>query len=326
MLAERQPETLPSTTESNPSEHCKAITLRSGKQLSSSLPVADNDDIVVQDGPARKELEPEEIEPVRAEDNKNSSVRECRKYAKFLKEILSNKRKLEHLGLVTLNEECSAILQNKLTVKRRDLGSFTIPCVIDELLISGALADLGASINLMPTSLFDRLSLSEPKPTRMSIQLADMTIKIPRGIVKEVLVKVDKFIFSVDFFVIDMEGESIVPLILGRPFLATSRTVIDGDEKDLSNEQVLEQLACLLASEPNRSTDLFISLNKSDVQKVVPKKGGMTMIKNEKDELIPTRTVTDFQVYTDSPWFSDYANYIIAKVLPKGCENLCPGL
>ncbi|PPY74834.1 hypothetical protein, partial [Escherichia coli] len=76
------------------------------------------------------------------------------KYAKFLKEILSNKRKLEDLGQVVLNEECSAILQNKLPLKRRDPGSFTIPCMIGDLSISGALTDLGASINLMPTSLF----------------------------------------------------------------------------------------------------------------------------------------------------------------------------
>eukprot|EP00257_Ricinus_communis_P020549 XP_015579800.1 uncharacterized protein LOC107261907 [Ricinus communis] len=213
------------------------------------------------------------------------------KYVKFMKEILSNKRRLKDLGLVTLNEECSAILQNKLLVKRHDPGSFTAPCVIGELPISGALVDLGASINLMPTCLFDRLGLSEPKPTRMSIQLVDRTIKIPRGIVEDVLVRVDKFIFPVDFVVMDMEGKSDVPLILGRPFLATSRVVIDvsnrklqlreillddplqvalqGDE-ELSNEQVLERLTYLLASEPSRSTDPFVSADRSDVQKVKP--------------------------------------------------------
>ncbi|XP_048229049.1 uncharacterized protein LOC125369820 [Ricinus communis] len=98
---------------------------------------------------------------------------------------------------MTLNEECSAILQNKLPIKRRDLGSFTISC------------------------------LSEPKPTRISIQLLDRAVNFPRRIVENVLVKVDKFIFPIDFVVMDMEGESSVPLILGRPFLATSRAVID---------------------------------------------------------------------------------------------------
>ncbi|XP_048229129.1 uncharacterized protein LOC125369882 [Ricinus communis] len=236
MLAERQLGMLPSTTESNPREHCKAITLRSGKQLSSSLPVA------VQDERVRKEPEPEQIKSVRVKDKKKSPVREYQppipyptrlkqekmpKYVKFLKEILSNKIKLEDLGLVTLNEECSAILQNKLPVKRHDLGSFIVPCIIGELRIGGALTELGASINLMSTSFFDRLGLSEPKPTRMSIQLADRTIKIPRGIVEDVLVKVDKFICPIYFIVMDMEGESTVPLILGRPFLTTSKAVIE---------------------------------------------------------------------------------------------------
>ncbi|XP_048228296.1 uncharacterized protein LOC125369563 [Ricinus communis] len=198
---------------------------------------------VEQDGPAKEGLEPKVVEIERKkEDRQKSPMREYQppvpyrarlrqdkmlKYAKFLKEILSNKRMLEDLGQVVLNEECSAILQNKLPLKRRDLRSFTVPCVIGDLPISGALADLGASINLMPTSLFAKLGLHEPKPTRMGIQLADRTVKILRGIVEDVLVKVDKFIFPVDFVVMDMESEIIVPLILGRPFLATSRAVID---------------------------------------------------------------------------------------------------
>ena len=90
-----------------------------------------------------------------------------------------------------------------------------------------ALADLGASINLMPYKMFKQLGLGEPKPTRMSIQLADRTIRFPRGIIEDVLVKIDKFIFLVDFVVLDMDEDSDVPLILSRPFLATARTIID---------------------------------------------------------------------------------------------------
>ncbi|XP_048226269.1 uncharacterized protein LOC125368720 [Ricinus communis] len=161
MLAERQPGILPSTIDSNPREHVKAVTLKLGKQLASSLPMAD-DDVIMQDEPTRKELEPNVIEPTRTKDKKKSLVREYQppipypaglkqkkmsRYARFLKEILRNKRKLEDLGLVTLNEECSAILQNKLLVKRRDPGSFTVPCIIRDLHISDALADFGASIN-----------------------------------------------------------------------------------------------------------------------------------------------------------------------------------
>ncbi|XP_048229083.1 uncharacterized protein LOC125369853 [Ricinus communis] len=161
------------------------------------------------------------------------AISQMAKYVKFLKEILTNKRKLEDLGLVTLNAKCSAMFQSKIPVKRRDPGSFTIPCLIGDKLKLLALADLGASINLMASSLFKELGLSTSKltPTRMSIQLADRTVKYPKGIIEDVLVRVDKFIFPVDFVVMDMNGESDVPLILGRPFLAISKALIDNSGK-----------------------------------------------------------------------------------------------
>ncbi|XP_048228273.1 uncharacterized protein LOC125369544 [Ricinus communis] len=117
--------------------------------------------------------------------------------------------------------------ENKLPEKRHDLGSFVIPCVIGNLSINDTLADLGARINVMSYSLFVKLGLGETRPTRMSIQLADRSIKYPRGIVENALVKLDEFIFPVDFMILDMDGESSVPLILGRPFLATYRAMID---------------------------------------------------------------------------------------------------
>ncbi|KAK5813159.1 hypothetical protein PVK06_028606 [Gossypium arboreum] len=153
-------------------------------------------------------------------------------YTKFLKELLTNKRKFEDLSIVELNEECSAILQNKLPTKLKDPGSFTIPCLIGSLNVKKALADLGASFNLMPYKMFKQLGLGEPKPTRISIQLGDRSVKYPRDIIEDVLVKVDKFIFLVDFLVLDMDEDVEVPLILGCPFLATSRAIIDvGDGK-----------------------------------------------------------------------------------------------
>ncbi|KAK5846263.1 hypothetical protein PVK06_002546 [Gossypium arboreum] len=162
-------------------------------------------------------------------------------YTKFLKELLTNKKKFEDLSTVELNEECSAILQNKLPTKLKDPGRFTIPCLIGSFNVDKALADLGASINLMPYKMFKQLGLGEPKPTRMSIQLADRFVKYPRGIIEDILVKVDKFIFPVDFVMHDMDEDVEVPLILGHPFLATARAVIDvgngkmvlrvGDEK-----------------------------------------------------------------------------------------------
>ncbi|XP_076897093.1 uncharacterized protein LOC143550301 [Bidens hawaiensis] len=149
------------------------------------------------------------------------------KYAKFLKDALTNKRKLEELSHVTLNEECSAVLQNKLPTKKTDPGSFTTPFLIGDIFVSNALADLGANINLIPYAVFSKLGLGEPKPTRMSIQLADRSVKYPRGIVENMLVKIDKFVFPVDFVILDMDEDKFVPLILGRTFLETVRALID---------------------------------------------------------------------------------------------------
>ncbi|KAL5579998.1 hypothetical protein UlMin_012440 [Ulmus minor] len=149
------------------------------------------------------------------------------KYAKFLKDVLSNKRKFADSEKVMLTEECSAILQRKLPPKLKDPGSFTIPCTIGDFNFDKVLCDLGASVNLMPFSIFKKLGLGEVKPTLVSLQLADRSIKHPRGVVEDVLIKVDKFIFPADFIVLDMEEDREVPLILGRPFLATGRTPID---------------------------------------------------------------------------------------------------
>ncbi|KAK5844636.1 hypothetical protein PVK06_000776 [Gossypium arboreum] len=146
---------------------------------------------------------------------------------KFLKELLANKRKIDEASHVELNAVCSSILQSKLANKLKDPESFTISCLIGSLDVNNALADLGASINVMPYKMFKQLGLGKPKQTRMSIQLADKTIRFPRGIIKDVLVKNEKFIFPVDFVVLDIEEDSNVPLILGRPFLATARTIID---------------------------------------------------------------------------------------------------
>ncbi|GKD33318.1 reverse transcriptase, partial [Tanacetum coccineum] len=120
------------------------------------------------------------------------------------------------------------------TKKEGDPGSFTLPCLIGLLAVKNALANLGASINLMPHSLFRRLGISKLKPTKMSIQLADWSIKYPIGVCENLLVKVGKFIFPVDFMILEINEDELVPIILGRPFLATTRVVIDVQEGKLS--------------------------------------------------------------------------------------------
>src|SRR4051812_31018061 len=115
--------------------------------------------------------------------------------AKFLKEILSNKRKFRNFETIPLNEECSALGLKKLPQKANDKGIFTVPCTIGSMTFKRSLCDLGASINLMSLSIFRRLGLGEePSPTTVSLQLADRSIRYPRGIVEDVLMKVGKFV------------------------------------------------------------------------------------------------------------------------------------
>ena len=154
-------------------------------------------------------------------------------YVKFMKDIFSQKRRLADFEIVNLTEECSAILQRKLPQKLKDPGSFNIPCTIGNAIFERALCDLGASINLMPLSIFKRLGLGEARPTTVTLQLADRSLKHPRGIIEDVLVKVDKFIFPADFIVLDMEEDKEIPIILGRSFLATGRAMIDVQRGEL---------------------------------------------------------------------------------------------
>ncbi|KAL8534616.1 hypothetical protein ACS0TY_010581 [Phlomoides rotata] len=126
-----------------------------------------------------------------------------------------------------LTEEISACIQAKLLAKLRDPDSFTLPCKIGEGKSYRALCDLGVSINLMTFSIFKTLGLGELRPTTMNLQLADCSMAYPRGIIEDVLVKVDKFIFPVDFVVLDMKEGEFIPLILGRLFLVTKGAVID---------------------------------------------------------------------------------------------------
>ncbi|XP_076933005.1 uncharacterized protein LOC143598749 [Bidens hawaiensis] len=148
------------------------------------------------------------------------------KYAKFYKDILTNNEKLAEVSSISLSDGCSAVLKNKFPEKMVDLGSFTIPCILGDDTVSHALADLGAIIDLMPSSVLSRLGLGEPRPTRMSIQISNHSVKYPRGIVKNIIVRIGKFIFLVDFVILDMNGDDSVPLIPGRPFLATAQALM----------------------------------------------------------------------------------------------------
>ena len=154
-------------------------------------------------------------------------------YVKFMKDVLSKKRKLGDYETVAMSEECSAIFQKKLQHKLKDLGSFTIPCAIGNAVFERALCDLGASINLIPWSIFKKLKLGEASPTTVTLQLANQLLTHPHGIIEEVLVKVDKFIFPADLIILDMQEDKEVPIILGRPSLAMRKAMIDVQKGEL---------------------------------------------------------------------------------------------
>ncbi|GJU86535.1 reverse transcriptase domain-containing protein [Tanacetum coccineum] len=148
------------------------------------------------------------------------------KYQKMLKSLLSNKEKLVELANTPLNENCLAVILKKLPEKLGDPGKFLIPCGFSELKCK-ALADLGASINLMPLSVWKKLGLPKLISTRMTLELANRAICTPAGIARDVFVSVRKFTFLADFVIVDYESDPRVPLILGRPFLRTARALID---------------------------------------------------------------------------------------------------
>nr|GEV78287.1 reverse transcriptase domain-containing protein [Tanacetum cinerariifolium] len=145
----------------------------------------------------------------------------------MIKSLLANKDKLFELAKIPLNENCSAMLLKKLPEKLRDPGKFLIPCDFSGIDVCHALTDLGASINLMPLSIWKKLSLPELTPTRVTLELADRSITRPKGVAKDVFVKVGKFHFPTDFVVVDFEADPRVPLILGRSFLRNDRALID---------------------------------------------------------------------------------------------------
>ncbi|XP_048421645.1 uncharacterized protein LOC125468921 [Pyrus x bretschneideri] len=171
-------------------------------------------------------------------------IRNMPAYAKKFKELNTYKHKYEPHEKVMVSETVSAVLQGKLPPKLKDPGSFNININVGDTKLEKAMLDLGASINLMPHSIYIRLGLGELKPTTMSLQLADHSVKYPRGTVEDILVQVDKLIIvedilvqvnkliiPADFVVLDMEDAPIhdreLPILLGHPFMATAKTIID---------------------------------------------------------------------------------------------------
>ncbi|XP_021744944.1 uncharacterized protein LOC110710909 [Chenopodium quinoa] len=254
---------LPSQTELNPKQQANAITLRNGKELKETEIATKRAEELI--GAEEKEVEHEAVanpptfpsyeptppfpealkETKRYEKDKDiyetfskcevnipllNLIKSVPRFAKFLKELCTIKRK-HRLGgkeKVKVSAHVSAVFQKKLPEKCSDPGMFTVPVTIGDTTFRRAMLDLGASINVIPYSLFKSLELGPLHDTGVVIQLADRSNVYPKGVVEDVLVKVDELIFPADFYVLDMEHDrQAVPILLGRPFLKTARTKID---------------------------------------------------------------------------------------------------
>nr|GFB75295.1 reverse transcriptase domain-containing protein [Tanacetum cinerariifolium] len=186
-------------------------------------------------------------------------------FAPMFKKILNNKDKLIELMKTPLNENCSAVVLKKLPEKLGDPGHFLIPCDFTGLDNCLALADLGASINLMPLSIWKKLRLLTLNDTKMVLELADRTISKPTGVAENVFVKVGKFYFPADFVILDFVVDPHIPLILGRPFLSTAHDLIDVYEGEITLRHDDWSLTLKCGDTPSISYNNLESLNKVDL-------------------------------------------------------------
>ena len=279
------------SNESQPENVNSITTLRSGKVIDKTIPSKDQEENALskpksngKDDGKYDELEPvlkekclfpapfpQRLEPIK-NLTKNFEIFEVLKQvrvniplldAKFLKDLCTVKRKLHVQKKAFLTENVSSIIQQNTPLKYKDPGCPTITCVIGNTKVERVLLDLGASVNLLPFSVYEQLGLGELKPTSATLQLADRSIKIPRGIVEDVLVQIDKFYYPVDFIVLDTQpvsnSKAQIPVILGRPFLATSNALINcrnGVLKLSFGNMTLEMNMFNICKQPEDDNDL----------------------------------------------------------------------
>ncbi|CAN6566308.1 unnamed protein product [Malus baccata var. baccata] len=220
-----------------PSDPNSSNSSNKGKNVSSS--VSTNDFLANVPFPSRfKQTKKEEAEKDILETFRKvqvnipllDAIKQVPRYAKFLKELCTNRRRISTKEVVKVGENVSAILQRKLPPKCKDPGSFTIPCVIGNSRFESAMLDLGASINVMPYSIYASMNLGALKNDGVIIQLVDRSNAYPKGVFEDVLVQVNHLIFPADFYVLEMDESDhapSLPILLGRPFMKTARTKID---------------------------------------------------------------------------------------------------
>ncbi|GJZ15461.1 reverse transcriptase domain-containing protein [Tanacetum coccineum] len=226
---------------------------------------------------------------------------------------LNNKEKLFELAKTPVNENCSAVILKKLPEKLGDPGKFLIPCDFPEIVECLALADLDASINLMPLSIWKKLSLPELTPNQMILKLADRSSTSPSGIAEDVFIKVEKFHFLADFVVVDYIVDPRVPLILGRPFLRMAHALIDVYSEELTLRVDDEAITFKVGQTSRYSYNDAESVNQIDVTRF------MCMMAIFHDMIEETMEVfmDDFSIFGNS--FSSCLSHL-DKML-KRCED-----
>ncbi|GJT29997.1 reverse transcriptase domain-containing protein [Tanacetum coccineum] len=238
---------------------------------------------------------------LRLEIGLKDALVEMPKFNKWLSSLLRNKEKLEEIAITTVNAECSAIIMNKVPEKLEDPGKFLIPCALQELDRTSALADSGASINLLPHSIYKKLGLEALTPTRMTLELANRSITHPMGIAEDVVVRVDGFTFLADFVVVNFEPDPRVPIILGRPFLRTAKALIDLYEETLTLRVGKEDLVYYAdKSEKNKNKHFVHAISVIDFSKDDPFSGSTTIHSDDPSpSSSPVKTSDNFEKFAD---------------------------
>ncbi|XP_049344711.1 uncharacterized protein LOC125809113 [Solanum verrucosum] len=201
-----------------------------------------------------------------------------------MKELVTKKRSLDY-EMIELPHSGSAFMTNDSITKREDPGAFIIPWTIGMLQFTKALCDLGASINLMPYAIYKQLGLGEPKATTMRLLMADRSIKHPVGILYVILVKVDRFIFLVDFVILDYEIDADIPIILGRPFLATGRALVDVESGKLMFCVNNNEVTFNICRSMKKSSNIHVLSTENVIDEVVASVSHL-MRKNEPLEFV----------------------------------------
>ncbi|GJT74907.1 reverse transcriptase domain-containing protein [Tanacetum coccineum] len=238
---------------------------------------------------------------LRLEIGLKDALVEMPKFNKWLSSLLRNKEKLEEIAIMTVNAECSAIIMNKVPEKLEDPGKFLIPCALQELNRTSALADSGASINLLPHSIYKKLGLEALTPTRMTLELANRSITHPMGIAEDVVVRVDGFTFLADFVVVNFEPDPRVPIILGRPFLRTAKALIDLYEEKLTLRVGKEELVYYADKfEKNKEKNFVHAISIIDFSKDDPFSGSTTTHSDDPSpSSSPVKTSDNFEKFAD---------------------------